>query len=100
MTQPSDSKYTPTAEQQDGGTASVGIAQPDDKVQSSEGNQSVKEAVENLHPKDMARNLDPSKPDQQPDARDQNPAPLAPYADGTVPDTAKGQDADPSLPKT
>jgi hypothetical protein len=98
MTQPSDSKYTPTANQQDGDKTPVGIAQPDGQPQSSEGNQSVKEAVENLHPKDMARNLDPSQPDQQPNPNDQNTAPFAPYSDGTVPDTAKGQDADPSLP--
>lgn len=61
------SKYTPDGKQQHTATNNTPIAHPDgpDAVASSEGNQAVKQAVENLHPRDMARNLDPTNPAPQ-----------------------------------
>lgn len=81
-------KYSPTGNQQNTPQVPVGIDHADGNTVSSEGNQALKDAVEQLHPKDMARNLDPKQPDQAPSELQQS-APFAGYATGKVPDTAK-----------
>jgi hypothetical protein len=57
--------YSPTGNQQQPAVPKP-IAQPDDQAISSAGNQAIKEAVEQLHPKDLARNLDPNQPAAHP----------------------------------
>jgi|GEM_PF-2783078 hypothetical protein len=84
--------YSPTGNQQQPAVPKP-IAQPDDQAISSAGNQAIKEAVEQLHPKDLARNLDPNQPAAHPAKANEAP-PFAGYATGKVPDTAKGADSE------
>ncbi len=93
------SKYSPEGTQQHSSTNNTPIAHPDgpDASNSSQGNQAVKEAVENLHPRDMANNLDPSRP--APEAATTDAPPYAGYATGKVPDTQTGS-SDPSQSNT
>jgi len=83
--------YTPTGTQQQSAVPKP-IAPPDDQSISSAGNQAIKAAVEHLHPKDLARNLDPSQPAAHPAKANQAP-PFAGDTTDKVPDTAKGADS-------
>lgn len=84
--------YTPTGNQQQQAVPKP-IAAPDDEKMDSQGNQAIKEALDDLHPKDMVRNLDPTKADEHPADASEAP-PFAGYATGKVPDTAKGADSE------
>ena len=83
--------YSPTGNQQHPAVPKP-IDPPDDQQISSAGNQAIKEAVEHLHPKDLARNLDPSQPAAHPAKANQAP-PFAGDTADKVPDTAKGADS-------
>lgn len=87
------SKNSPTASQQHTATPSA-IAHPDgpDAQGGSDGNQALKEAVANLHPRDLAANLDPNSPDAVAAGHDaQNSAPFISTPDNNQPDAPNEQ---------
>ncbi len=92
---PLSSRYTPDGKQQHTASNNTPIAHPDgpDVSNDSQGNQAVKEAVKNLHPRDLAQNLDPTQP--APAQAQQSGPPFAAYATGALPDT-RGMPADPA----
>ena len=83
------SKNSPTGNQQDLPQVPVGIDHPDAQPVSSEGNQAIKEAAEQLDEKTLASNLDEDAPDHPATEAEQQTAPFAGYATGKVEDTAQ-----------
>jgi len=89
-TQPTEnSKNSPTGNQQNLTQVPVGIDHADAQPVSSEGNQAIKEAAENLDADTMASNLEEGTPDHTATEAEQTTAPFAGYATGKVPDTAQ-----------
>lgn len=79
------SKNSPTGNQQDLPKVPVGIDHADDQPVSSEGNQALKDAAEQIDPAALAEQLDTSIAPKAGDVK--NTAPYVGYATGKVPDT-------------
>ena len=83
-----DSKNSPTGNQQDLPQVPVGIDHADARPVSSEGNQAIAEAAEQIDPAALAANLKSTTSDAAAaDSATKNTAPFASYATGKVPDT-------------